>query len=73
MKYLDIPPVPSLRYARQRWISLGGSVKNIRGTGEERYSHPSIQRPITVNKRRKDSPRKLMTALRRLADRRRAA
>ena len=56
-----------LRKSRELWKKLGGSVQDIRGTGEERYSHPKIERPIKVNKRRKDSPRKLTTTLRRLA------
>ncbi len=58
----------SLREARGLWKLFGGLVEDVRRTGEERYSHPNIERPITVNKRRKDAPRKLAVALRRLAD-----
>lgn len=64
----DIPAALSLREARQLWKRFGGTVEDIRRTGEERYRHPEIERPITVDKRRKDAPRKLTTALRRLAD-----
>jgi hypothetical protein len=64
----DIPTAPNLRETRELWRGLGGNVEDIRRTGEERYSHRSIERPIRVNKRRKDAPRKLVTALRRIAD-----
>lgn len=65
----DISAALSLREARQLWKRFGGTVEDIRRTGEERYRHPEIERPITVDKRRKDAPRKLTTALRRLAER----
>lgn len=65
----DIPVALNLREARQLWKRFGGTVEDIRRTGEERYRHPSIECPITVDKRRKDAPRKLTTALRRLAKR----
>ncbi len=57
---------PNLREVRGDWRKEGGSIEDIPGTGEERYSHPQLERPITVHKGRKDSPRKLMTALRRV-------
>ena len=63
----NIPDAPNLRIARRLWRSLGGSVEDVPRTGEERYTHPRLARPITVNKRRKDAPRKLVTALRRIA------
>jgi hypothetical protein len=56
----------NLRHARKEWIRCGGRVVDVRRTGEERYSHPSLERPITVNKRRKDPPRNLLKALRRI-------
>lgn len=56
----------NLRHARKLWIQRGGSVEDVWRTGEERYSHPRLPRPITVNKRRHDTPRKLLTALRRI-------
>lgn len=55
-----------LRSARKLWLELGGSVEDVRRTGEERYVHPAEAKPIKVNKRRKDTPRKLLTALRRI-------
>lgn len=64
----DIPTAPNLRDARELWRGFGGDIEDIRRTGEERYVHPSIERPIKVNKRRKDTPRKLVTALRRIVD-----
>lgn len=63
----DIPTGLSLREARALWKCFRGSVEDVRRTGEERYSHPSIEGSITVNKRRKDAPRKLVVALRHLA------
>lgn len=55
-----------LRRARRLWIEHGGTVEDVRRTGEERYVHPAESKPITVNKRRKDTPRKLLSALRRI-------
>jgi hypothetical protein len=55
-----------LRHARNMWIEHGGTVVDVRRTGEERYLHPKEPKPIKVNKRRKDTPRKLMSALRRI-------
>ena len=56
--------VPNLRNIRDLWTSAGGIVEDIRRTGEERFSHPRLERPVKVNKRRKDCPRKLLSALR---------
>ncbi len=56
----------NLRHARKLWIQCGGSVEDVRRTGEERYSHPRLSRPITVNKRRHDTPRKLLSAFRQI-------
>ena len=64
----EIPAGISLRDTRALWKKLGGSVEDVRGTGEERYSHPWIGCSITVNKRRKDTPRKLVVALRYLLE-----
>lgn len=63
----------SLRDARTEWLKLGGRVRDVRATGEERYSHLFMERTIRVKKRRKDAPRKLVVALRRIADWPRAA
>lgn len=56
----------SLRDAKRMWIAVGGSVDDKNGTGEEVYRHPELIKPITVNKRRDDAPRKLTVALNRL-------
>lgn len=56
----------SLRNARRRWRKLGGEVKDVHRTGEERYTHPRFDRPLTVNKRKKDAPRVLLTRIARL-------
>jgi hypothetical protein len=58
--------IMSRRQMRKQWLAHDGKVEDVRRTGEERYSHPSIERPITVNKRRKDATRKLESALRRI-------
>lgn len=55
-----------LRRVRKLWIEHGGTVDDVRRTGEERYVHPARSKPITVNKRRKDTPRKLLSALRQI-------
>lgn len=56
----------NLRDADARFRELGGSVRNINRTGENAYWHPSLMRQIVVNSRRKDAPRALTTAIRRL-------
>lgn len=56
----------NLRKVRKIWEMSGGTVSDRRRTGEEVFSHPLVERPIVVNKRRKDSPRKLSATLRRL-------
>ncbi len=58
----------NLRRVRKMWIQYGGTVEDVWRTGEERYSHPNEPKPIKVNKRRKDTPRVLLTALRRIMD-----
>ena len=69
----DVPTALSLRRARKLWRGLGGNVEDIRRTGQERYFHQGLQGTIRVDKRRKDAPRKLVTALRRIAGFPRAA
>ena len=56
----------SLREFRKHWLILGGVVEDVRRTGEERYSHPSIKCRFTVNKRRHDATKKLESAFRRI-------
>lgn len=58
---------PNLRNTRKEWRDKGGSIEDMRRTGEERYSHPNLKHTIKVNKRRKDSPRKLLLALREIS------
>lgn len=69
----DIPPALSLRKARELWRTHGGMVDDVRRTGEERYTHPALLHSIKVNKRRKDAPKKLVSAIRRLVGLRPAA
>ncbi len=56
----------SLRDVREKWLSHGGAVRDVRRTGEERYSHSSIS-PIRVNKRRHDAPKILEKCLRKIS------
>jgi hypothetical protein len=55
-----------LRKARQMWKKLGGSVEKVNRTGEERFHHPEVDRAITVNARKRVSPRVLVVNLRKL-------
>ena len=59
--------VPNLCEALRRAHELGCKVSHIRATGEVRVSHPAVTKPVRVNGRRKDTPRKLLSMLRRLA------
>jgi hypothetical protein len=52
----------TLKYAEK----LGCKVEKIRRSGEIRISHRDLPRPIRINGRRKDVPRKLESALRRI-------
>lgn len=45
------------------WLASGGSIMDVRRTGEERYFHPLCPHPVRVNKRRKDVPAKLLSCL----------
>ena len=60
---------PNLRDAIRIWCRCGGSVEAPRRTGEVLFRHPDIGR-VRVNGRRKDTPRRLLTMLRRLIDHR---
>lgn len=55
--------IDAVRSARR----LGILVEHLRKTGELRWSHPSAQKPIRVNSRRKDAPRHATTFLRKVA------
>lgn len=52
----------SRRRFRAAWIAAGGTVQDVRRTGEERYWHPLCPHPIRTNKRRKDVPAKLLSS-----------
>ena len=69
MKHLsrkDRHPSDSRHFSRQ-WRAQGGFIQKVRGTGELRYRHPALTKPIRVNGRRKDLQRKLATALRKVS------
>jgi len=48
------------------WLLLGGRIENVRRTGETRYRHDSLAKPLRVNGRRNDVPAKLLTVLNRV-------
>jgi hypothetical protein len=56
----------NLLMARRQWKWLKGSVEDKHATGEEVYRHRLLERPITVNKRKKSAPRHLTNAIRKL-------
>lgn len=49
----------STRIMDKQWLAMGGTIKPIRGTGELRYEHPLLPRPLRVNGRRTSPPAKL--------------
>ena len=49
--------------ANEFWVLLGGSIKSIRRTGENRYEHPAFAHPLRLNGRRKDTPAKLTSRI----------
>lgn len=57
---------PSQRDCEHAARDLGVHVEHVHRTGETRWTHPAWQRPIVINSRRKDTPRALVVALRRL-------
>lgn len=56
----------NLRTARSRFIALGGTVTYARRTGEEKFSHPALERSVKVNARRKDAGRELTQMIHRI-------
>jgi hypothetical protein len=56
---------PNLRESLALASRLGCSVRPINRTGEVRVLPPSGGKPVTVNARRKDSPRSLLVMVRR--------
>lgn len=58
--------ISDIHRADQIWLLLGGRIENIRRTGETRYRHDALPRPLRVNGRRNDVPAKLLTLLNRI-------
>lgn len=56
-----------IRTANRMWAKYGGSLCEVRRTGETRYIHPLLPTPLTVNGRRHDVPGKLMSRLNQVA------
>lgn len=56
--------INNLREAIATANKLGVTCQEVRGTGEIRFIMTG-QRPVVVNRRRKDTPKKLITLLRR--------
>lgn len=54
------------RQAERLWLALGGIIECVRRTGERRYRHPCIPKPLTSNGRRCDVPMKLLAMINRL-------
>ena len=54
------------RLARKAWTKSGGRIDQVLGTGDERWSHPLVQRPLTMNCRRKDLAKKATTLINRV-------
>jgi len=48
------------------WRMLGGRIECVRRTGETRYRHDALAKPLRVNGRRHDVPAKLLTLLNRI-------
>lgn len=55
-----------MRDALRAWAAAGGSVEPVYRTGEIRLRHPAIPLPLRLNGRRKDTPRCLTSALRKI-------
>ena len=51
------------RHFKRMWLSVGGSIRGLRRTGEVRYDHPMFDRPVRANDRRCDVPAVLMSRL----------
>jgi hypothetical protein len=48
------------RKFKKVWLSLGGTVESVRGTGELRYLHPKFKNTVRANDRRTDVPAVLL-------------
>ncbi|HNB77164.1 MAG TPA: hypothetical protein PLX20_00070 [Rhodocyclaceae bacterium] len=45
------------------WLLLGGTIEEVRRTGERRYLHSMFDRPLRTNGRRNDVPAKLLSRI----------
>ena len=57
----------NLAECKQIAQQLGCRVEPVRGTGEIRFVHPRMLKPVTVNCKRKDAPRELTSWINSLA------
>lgn len=48
------------RKFKKVWLSLGGTLELVRGTGELRYLHPKFKTTVRANDRRTDVPAVLL-------------
>jgi hypothetical protein len=64
---VNLTGTPNLIDAERAARSLGVTVLKVYRTGEIRFMHPSFTRSVKVNERRKDAPRALLVALRKVA------
>lgn len=63
------PPVrhtSDIHKLEQMWVLHGGVIESVRRTGETRYRHGLLERPLTVNGRRNHAPAKFMTLVNRI-------
>lgn len=44
------------RHFKRLWLDMGGSIDEVRRTGEVRYRHPHFVDSVRANDRRKDVP-----------------
>lgn len=56
----------SLRDAERAALVLGCRIEQVTGTGERRLTGSRLHKPVTYNCRKRDAPRALVVALRRL-------
>lgn len=60
-------PPGDMRRMKAFWLLLGGTWYPIRRTGELRFEHRTMPKPIVASARRRDTPRKLESAARKIA------
>ncbi len=54
------------RCFKRIWLSMGGSIQTVTGTGEARYAHPFFIDTVRANDRRKDVPAVLLSRINQL-------